>query len=253
MSYCSNDDSGFEPTAMEIDQAELDTADDEVKNDVKSPAKRKRGRPKSKFQDLGATQKRTRLDAAFKLCTQLADEMGITMNEVLGNIGKRHYFGSNYDKDFGQMYDRISRNDNPFKDSKMTVEKALFLKESCDMSRENWEQWRDACDGVDIPTRYAMDKLKVELLPKHSKLEAGAKYGLGEALSSTMKRSLESVDFNPDSNPNGKSLIADIQIGFDGQGGNHQFQGQGIDTPTRNIIYGRLLYIQFSLDISNLE
>ena len=232
---------------MEVSEAAIDS-DEEVQNSVKSPAKRPRGRPRKDFNELGATQKRTRLDAAFKLCTQLAKEMGITMNEVLGNIGKRHYFGENYDKDYGQMYDKISKNENPFAENKMSVDKALYLKETCDMNREQWETWRAACKGEDLPSRYAMDNLKKKLLPNHYELAAGVRYGLGQTLSSTVKRSLESVDFDPntdDAKP--VTLIADIVTGFDGSGGHNQFQGSDIETPTRNIVYGRQFQIVTSI------
>ena len=224
---------------MEIDESAK--TDDEKEKAVKSPSppKRKRGRPSKPFNELGKTQTRSKLDAAFKLCTELSQQLGISMNEVLGNIGKRHYFGSNYNKDYGLMYDRISKNENPFADNRMSADRGLFLKETCDMNRGKWDEFRNSCASNELPSNYAMDNLKKELLPNHSELAAGVKYGLGECLSKTVKRCLESVDFNPDAKDTPVSLIADIVTGFDGSGGHHQFQGEGIETKTRNVIYGR--------------
>ena len=75
--------------------------------------------------------------------------------------------GSGNSLDFAHMYDRISKNENPYISHKIPVEKALYLQEKIhDLGRSSMVTLRDVCGEDIIPSRYAIDKLKAELLPE---------------------------------------------------------------------------------------
>ena len=65
------------------------------------------------------------------------------------------------------MYEKISKNENPYISHKISSDKALFLQENIhDLGRSNMGTLRNVCGSEIIPSRYQIDKFKVELLPE---------------------------------------------------------------------------------------
>ena len=121
------------------------------------------------FSQLGATRKRDILKPYLNSLIQLCDKRSATFNEIMGSIGRLYMNTVGNSTDFSNMYDMISKNENPFADKKISTESAIFLRENIsDLGRTNMKLLRDKCGNDIIPSRYEMDKYVKEnnLLPE---------------------------------------------------------------------------------------
>ena len=131
---------------------------------VKTPMKR--GRPSKPFSELGKDAKLAKIDEHKKL-DSLTKKLDVPMSEVLGRIGRKHYSGMEKDPSKAKMFDKIAKGEDPYKDCSLSADKALFLKESLGAGRSKWDQLRFTFGEKDVPTNYAIDKLREDLKPDH--------------------------------------------------------------------------------------
>ena len=203
---------------------------------VKSPVKR--GRPSKPFSELGKDAKLAKIDEEHKKLDSLTKKLDVPMSEVLGRIGRKHYSGMEKDPSKAKMFDKIAKDEDPFKDCSLSADKALFLKESLGAGRKKWDQLRFTFGEKDVPTNYAIDKLRQDLKPDHFEFENGVRFSLEEILVCTISRHLKVLNFEPTPDNLIHGLEAKVNLGHDGSGGHVQMQGCDIGIWTRNIIYG---------------
>ena len=164
-SELSDDDS-------EIDQSEnIAHSDSNDDSGMDTPKKN----PQLKdFDKCGKTQRREIVLPIINLITKICAERNTTFNALAGSAGRLYFNGDGVAlenaKDFANMYQIISNNQNPFPDHKVSDDKALYLREKIiDLGRSNWQDLRDKVGHDTIPSRYHMDKYAKSLLPEIGK------------------------------------------------------------------------------------
>ena len=188
-----------------------------TQNDVPMPTEEtsqnsKRGRPKKSFLDSKSSSKRAKLDPLLELLREAARGMNIHFDHLLYFLGKRNAYQNGF-FDEAQFYQDLLQNGIDTTFNKISVERALFLKEKLRLSRNKYETLYQAVEGV-FPTRHSLEKYCKDLKVPLSDFMDGKKANFSQSMAKTVERLIEAEQYVPDDDTT--SFKIGFTVGFDG-------------------------------------
>ena len=123
---------------------EIDEQSETESNDSLQESPDKGGRPRAKLEDLSDRQQNRRLKDLVKVLDKTCKNESIQLDKLLGLVGRRmcstagDHFNFEKSQVFGQIYDGI----NPYRNNELSVEQACFVKESLEIGRRKFTNFR---------------------------------------------------------------------------------------------------------------
>ena len=182
-----------------------------------------------------------------------------------GHLGKMHFnkegSGSESDKKWLQLFDAISKGQNPTEQHTMSIEKAIWINENIVYGERKWQKLKNALDPIVLlPSCYQLRQFRADYHPKLGthfsqsftimyqfsitllilleKFMNGVWHDLEDCMKSSMSELVLVQDIQPEDLPDNE-LHVEVLLGTDSSGSHKQFGGKDIEIDSRNLEYGK--------------
>ena len=217
---------------------------DEEKNDVEAESldfpdqdESQAGRPEKDFKDCSTRRQKAKTDECMEFFEETCEHLKLDFYELLSYFGMRHAY-ENGDFQKGNFFKTWFKEGVKvqMEETKLSLEKAIYLKEQLRLSRNKYVELREMFEGKTIimPTKHAIkDYLDDYVKPKLEQKMDGVKGKFSDLLERTVLRRLKGVGFEY----NYQRLTVKVACGFDGSGSHKQKGGRtlkkGINTKNK--------------------
>ena len=228
------------------DESDSDYDESEEQNDVEAESldlpdqdenESPTGRPEKDFKDCSTRRQKAKTDECMEFFEETREHLKLDFYELLSYFGMRHAY-ENGDFQKGNFFKTWFKEGVKvqMEETKLSLEKAIYLKEQLRLSRNKYVELREMFEGKTIimPTKHAIkDYLDDYVKPKLEQKMDGVKGKFSDLLERTVSRRLKGVGFEY----NYQRLTVKVACGFDGSGSHKQKGGRtlkkGINTKNK--------------------
>ena len=108
-----------------------------AESDEQKPPPQQRGKKRGRFEDLKSNkQRKERYNDIYEAILAWAEENGVDLSHILGEIGARYYY--NRDKKKAEMFRSIREGSDPVSPKKVDTPMALYLQDYLEIGRRRY-------------------------------------------------------------------------------------------------------------------
>ena len=194
------------------------------------------GAPEKPYLECSPEHQNMLLQPYYNPLKQFCEIKNIEFSRALGKMGSRFYHHS----DQAKLFQMISNGEDPLAGRALSTAVANSIKEQAGMGQELYNKIRSILQeaGLSVPSRYQLDKFRLEIKP----VLEDYKNGKWQHLFTTMKSTLTEIFDVHDLKPESEHLNGSAALGFDLSGTHKQFQFKDMDIDTTKLIYGKWVF-----------
>ena len=191
------------------------------------------GAPTKPYLECSPSHQNVLLQPYYDPLKQYCETQNFEFSRALGKMGSHHY----HHTDQAKLFQMLSNGEDPLAGRALSTAVANSIKEQAGMGQELYNKIRSILQesGLVVPSRYQLDKFRMEIKPVLEDFLNGKWQHLYTTMQSTLTEIFDVHDLKPES----EHLTGYAALGFDLSGSHKQFQFNDIDINTTKLIYGK--------------